>query len=302
MTTPDHVMSAPWWWQAVSEPVGKTWGRIEARQADGSVVASMPYQLTRRGPFAAMLMPALTQTGHLWTDPGADRCEALTLLLSELRAMTRRHRILMVQVADYLSEADKQILAAHGFNLQDRVSYQIKPGAAADISSLLHSDKRRKLNKASGHFTLDEQMTPDELYDAIGRAYGRVRYPRQLFTRLATAAIANGNGVILRAKAESGDTAAAVMLAFDTEAAYYLTPAIDHAHMRDGANEWLTVQAIAYAHSRGLTFDFEGSMAPAIARSYRHFGGTPAHYTFATLYRPAAVKWLASALTTLKKK
>lgn len=301
MTTPDHVMSVDWWWAATSETVGKEWGRIEAKGGNGEVVASMPYQITRRGPFTAMLMPELTQTGHIWTSPDADRGEALKALIKALRVKMKSERTLMAQVADYLTEADKSILREEGFELAERVSYKITPDAAGDVASRLYPYKRRKYKKACGHFSLDEGMTPTELYDEIEKAYVSVRYPRNLFLRLASTAIKNGNGVILRAKAADGSTAASVFLALDSEAAYYVTPAINPAHRTDGANEWLTVQAIEYALSRGMTFDFEGSMVPGIANSYRHYGGTPDHYTFATLYRPQFIKHIVRALTARKK-
>lgn len=301
MTTPDHVMSADWWWEAVSETVGKEWGRIETRGEGGEVVASMPYQITRRGPFTAMLMPELTQTGHIRTSPDADRGEALKALIAALRAKMKSERTLMVQVSDYMTEADKSILTEEGFELSDRVSYKIKPDAAGDVASRLYPNKRRRYRKACGHFSLDESMTPAELYDEIEKAYVSVRYPRDLFLRLADTAIKNGNGMILRAKATDGSTAASVFLALDSEAAYYLTPAINPAHRSDGANEWLTVQAIERVLSRGMTFDFEGSMVPHIAHSYRHYGGSPDHYTFATLYRPQFIRHIVGALMAHKK-
>lgn len=301
MTTPDHVMSADWWWESVSETVGKEWGRIEAMGGHGEVVASMPYQITRRGPFTAMLMPELTQTGHIRISPDADRGEALKALIEALKAKMKSERTLMVQVSDYMTEADKSILREEGFELSDRISYKIKPDAAGDAASRLYPNKRRRYRKACGHFSLDESMTPAELYDEIKKAYVSVRYPRTLFLRLAGTAIKNGNGMIMSAKASDGSTAASVFLALDTEAAYYLTPAINPAHKTDGANEWLTVQAIERVLSRGMTFDFEGSMAPQIAHSYRHYGGSPDHYTFATLYRPQFIRHMAGALTALKK-
>lgn len=301
MTTPDHVMSADWWWAATSETVGKEWGRIEAKGGDGEIVASMPYQITRRGPFSAMLMPELTQTGHIRTSPDADRGEALKALIKALKAKMKSERTLMVQVSDYMTEADKSILREEGFELSERVSYKIKPEAAGEVESRLYPNKRRRYRRACGHFSLDESMTPAELYDEIEKAYVSVRYPRDLFLRLASTAIKNGNGMILRARASDGSTAASVFLALDSEAAYYLTPAINPAHKTDGANEWLTVQAIELVLSRGMTFDFEGSMVPRIAHSYRHYGGTPDHYTFATLYRPQFIKHIVRALTALKR-
>lgn len=302
MTTRDHVMSASWWWEAVSATVGKECGHIEVRDAGGEVIASMPYQLTRRGPVAAMLMPELTQTCHLWTSPKADRIEALRALMRELRSEMRRRRIVMVQVADYLSEADKELLTSEGFDLEERVSYQIGTEAAGCVAARLYPDKRHRYKKACGKFTLDEDMTADELYAAIEKAYVDVRYPKRLFTKLVETAIDNGNGVILRARATDGSTAASVFLATDAEAAYYLTPAIDPAHKSDGANEWLTVQAIEYTLSRGMIFDFEGSMIPGIASSFRHYGGTPSHYTFGTIYSHKIFKWAADALTAIKKR
>ena len=301
MTTPDHVMSADWWWEAVSETVGKEWGRIETRGGGGEVVASMPYQITRRGPFTAMLMPELTQTGHIRTSPDADRGEALKALIAALRAKMKSERTLMVQISDYMTEADKSILREEGFELSDRVSYKIKPDAAGNVASRLYPDKRHRYRKACGNFSLDEGMTPAELYDEIEKAYVNVRYPRSLFLRLADTAIKNGNGMILRAKATDGSTAASAFLALDSEAAYYLTPAINPAHRSDGANEWLTVQSIEHVLSRGMTFDFEGSMVPGIASSFRHYGGSPDHYTFATLYRPQFIRHIVGVLMAHKK-
>lgn len=301
MTTRDHVMSASWWWEAVSETVGKRCGRIEAVDADGNVIASMPYQLTRRGPFSAMLLPELTQTGHIHIAPDSDRGEALKALLKDLRAKMKRERTVIVQVADYMEGHDKETLRREGFEIEDRISYQIKPEAAGHVAERLYPNKRRRYKKACGHFSLDEGMTPAELYDEIEKAYVDVRYPRNLFLRLTSAAIENGNGMILRAKASDGSTAASVFLALDSEAAYYLTPAINPAHKVDGANEWLTVQAIEYVLSRGMTFDFEGSTVPGIAKSYSHYGGTPAHYTFATLYRPKIFKYIVRILESAKR-
>lgn len=301
METNARVMSASWWWEAVSRPVGKECGRIEVVREGGKAIASMPYQLTRRGPFKAMLMPELTQTGCLWTSPDVDRGEALRLLLKELRRFLRRERIVMVQVADYLSDSDKAILTANGFALQNRISYQISAGTAEDdIVANLAPNKRRRYKRALGNFSLSTDLTPAELYSALQKSYGKVLYPQALFLSLTTSALKSGNGVILSAQTTSGDTAAAVFLATDAHSAYYLTPALHPDHKTDGANEWLTVQAIRYALSHGLTFDFEGSMVPAIAKSYSQYGSTPARYTFGTLYSHPIVKWLARGLAALK--
>jgi hypothetical protein len=47
---------------------------------------------------------------------------------------------------------------------------------------------------------------------------------------------------------------------------------------KSGAMAWLTAQALEEAHRKGLQFDFEGSMIPSIASSYKQFGGRPVTY------------------------
>ena len=40
----------------------------------------------------------------------------------------------------------------------------------------------------------------------------------------------------------------------------------------------LICHGIEFAHEKGLSFDFEGSMIPRVARSYRKYGGKPMPY------------------------
>ncbi len=293
-------MARTWWWDAVSSPVGKEWIRLTANDPDGRVVASLPCQFTRRGPFSAILLPQLTQTSHIEFATEADRAEALRLLISELRRVMRERRAILAQVADYMTEDEEAILTSMGFEIERRVSYRIEPTSMDEVISHFHSDKRRTLRKAHG-LSLDTDMTPDEMHTELVNSYGSVAYSRNLFTSLASSAICNNCGVILRAKDEHGQTAAALLLTYDETTAYYLAYAINPAHRTDGSMEWLTVQAIEYAFSRKLTFDFEGSMIPNIARTYRHYGGQPARYTFATLYANPLAKLAIKGLKKIGK-
>ncbi len=294
------LMARAWWWDAVSAPVGKEWIRIVARDEQGNEVATLPCQVTRRGPFSAFLLPQLTQTSHISVSPSADRHEAMAQMVAALKKEMHTRHAIIAQVADYLTDDDKATLSAEGFTLEERVSYRIEPDDIDAVIKRFHSDKRRTLRKAKG-LSLDPDMAPDELFSAIEKAYGTADYPRNLFTSLATAAIENDCGVILRAKDQSGADAAALLLVHDERIAYYLAYAIAPAHRSDGAMEWLTVEAMKYAFSRGLTFDFEGSIIPNIARTYRHYGGQPAHYVLATLYANPLVKFALKTLTKLRK-
>lgn len=291
-------MSRSWWWRAVSRPEGKEHGLVIAKDEKGEPTATLPYQIVRRGPVSAILMPQLTQTGHIWTAPAADRPEAMIAMCLELKRLMRRERCIMAQVADYLAPEEIEILRSEGFEIEERVSYRIEPDDIEAVINRFHSDKRRNYRKAKG-LTLDTGMTPDELYTAIETSYGKVFYSREIFTTLAAEAIRHDSGVILRAHNAGGDAVSALLLTFDSHFAYHMAYAATPSHERDGSLEWLTVRAMEYAFARGLTFDFEGSIVPGIARSYRHFGGVAAHYVFATRYANPLVK---SIVKILKRK
>ena len=99
------VMSRTWWWEAVSTPVGKESGTICAHGGRGETAASVPYQVTKRGPFAALLLPQLTQTSHMSLPSGQDgRGEALKSLIGELKRFMAQRLVVMAQVADYMTE------------------------------------------------------------------------------------------------------------------------------------------------------------------------------------------------------
>lgn len=99
------LMAQSWWWDAVSSPAGKEWIRLTACDSSGHVMASMPCQITHRGPFSAILIPQLTQTSHIEFAPEADRAEALTILIRELKRLMRNRRAVIAQVADYMTES-----------------------------------------------------------------------------------------------------------------------------------------------------------------------------------------------------
>ena len=80
---------------------------------------------------------------------------------------------------------------------------------------------------------------------------------------------------------------AALFLAWDDKYAYYLLPAYNPATKNNGGVAWLTTQALKIAKEKGLSFDFEGSMIPSIASSYRQFGGQAVtYYSIEKFYNP----------------
>lgn len=85
---------------------------------------------------------------------------------------------------------------------------------------------------------------------------------------------------------------------YDRLTAYYLLGGYNSNNGHHGAGAWAIWEAIKYAQSLGIrTFDFEGSVIPAIERFFRGFGGKP------TAYFTVNKGWMGAeiALKTLKR-
>ncbi len=297
------LMARAWWMEAVSRPAGKEWGAVMATDGSGRLVGAMPYQLTRRGPLTAMLMPQLTQLSHIWTAPEADRAEAVAATLRELSRQMRRDRVLMAQFADRLTEAERGAFIAEGFTLEERISLRLNDlSDIRQVEAAFAKYKKRKLRKAEAQgYTLDTGLTASVFTDMarqeITALHGSLLYPPAVLNELARAAIGRGCCRLFCARAAGGEVAAAVMMVHDETTAYYLVTPRSTAYSRLGAVEWVTREAIRWAATEGLVFDFEGSMDPGIARAYMSYGATVAPYAVATWHANGLVRWLARRWT-----
>lgn len=89
-----------------------------------------------------------------------------------------------------------------------------------------------------------------------------------------------GWGQVLEARDATGNLHAAIWLVHDHQTMYYLLGAANPAQNNSGAMSLLLWQGIQLAAQKGLEFNFEGSMIPAIERFFSAFGGnlTPYHH------------------------
>lgn len=280
------LMARDWWLDAVSAPAGKEWDAVLLRDADGSPLAAMPYQVTRRGPFTAMLMPQLTQHMSIWTHPDGDRERLMDSLLKRLRRTMLRRLTLMAQFAAHMPPSEEMLLREAGFRTQRRVTYVIAPTTnSAALLSGMHDYKRRNVRKGERlGLTMDTDMSAADFYAAMRETFAQrgssMEYSQEMLTSLHDAAAERGLCHIFRATLPDGSRAAAAMAVHDGRRLFFLASSITPELAHCKGLEWLTYQMILWASERGMTFDFEGSMIPSVADSYRRFGATKEEYVF----------------------
>lgn len=266
-----------WWWEQSS--VGKTWDAL-VLEKDDHVLAAMPYHLTRKGPIQAMLMPMHTQYHHAYIAPSKSE-DVYPRLAQGLDTLCRERHIAWCQMQGFYPAPLLEALRAQGFAVSERTTYRMDTiPTREDLPKLFSENKRRQLRKAQG-LRLVELM-PDTFYafhqDCMTRQGKTIDYPLSWAQAVLSEALRRQSGQLLGAQNAEGQVVAAMFLAWDKEWAYYLLPTYDPAYKDTGAMTWLTFEALCLAREKGLGFDFEGSMTPSIASSYKQFGGQAVTY------------------------
>ncbi len=290
------LMAQAWWFEAVSTPVNKEWGAIIIKDEDGKTCAALPYQLTKRGPFTAMLMPQLTQVSYIWTAPEVDRLVWLEKMLEELKKFCSERRTVMVQFSSYLAEGEVELFKKHGFEIEERVSYRIEPKEDfQEIENNFHQNIRRAIKKTDNLLHFEQDASTDTEFFSFFRENLAQRnkkpfYPEALWKSLYLAGLKRDQSTILWAHEGWRTPRAAVMMVWDENIAYYLVPTFTKTETRNDSLKWLTRECIHFVTVEGMTFDFEGSVEPGIARAYRHFGGVAHTYYFCSWYANSCLK------------
>ncbi len=200
-------------------------------------------------------------------------------------------------------EARPDDLEKRGYTITERVTYRIENlSDMAAVEKRFSENKRRQIKRSAGLTVActttgsGGPMTAEDFYDfhvACLRKRGKeCSYKREFFLSLAAAAFAHKSGAIITLYDKENVPCAAAFLVYDEVYCYYLVPTFDLEKEKTGASARLAQEAIRFAASKGLGFDFEGSMHPGIANHYRQFGSSPVAYygverTFCPLFRLA---------------
>lgn len=280
--TPVPIHSQYWWMEATA--LGKDWDVFIVRHPDtGQPVCMLPFHILRRAGMRCVLMPAHTQLSWVWIADKVDKKAVYCLLLKQITDYCRKRHLLIFSIQGYFDPMLREAFLANGFTLKERVSYRIDTTQNMDaIEQHFSTNKKRQIKKAvQGGITMCD-LSISGFYAAhrqfLSQRGKTIDYSEGFFTALAEQTLSRKQGRIIAARSPGGCILAAIFLVWDTDVCYYLLPTYNASYAHSGAMAWLTLQSIQIAKAKGLIFDFEGSMNPGIANSYRQFGSTPSTY------------------------
>ncbi len=153
---------------------------------------------------------------------------------------------------------------------------------------------RREVRKAEKQLTVCDANSIKALFELKKASYEAKKqslpfdfpFVEGIYNTVST----NSWGQILEARDEQNLLHASILLVWDHETMHYILGAADPEHNNSGAMSLLLWQGIQLATEKGLAFNFEGSMIPAIERFFSAFGGTLTPYHHITHERSKLLK------------
>ena len=185
-----------------------------------------------------------------------------------------------------------------GFSQTTFYTYRIPNLENIDqVWSNLRGSVRSDIRKAEKHLVCQLSDSIDGLYQLTEQTYHRqdktVPYTKDFIARVHQACHLHQAGQVFYATDEAGNLHATLYLVWDKQTAYYLIGGANPDLRTSGAQPFLVWNAIRFAAEKVATFDFEGSMHPAIERSFSAFGGVQTPYFNV---RKVRSRWLKIAL------
>ena len=280
------VFSKPWWMDAA---VGKENWDVFLVEHDGTFFSAMPYYLTKRGEYRLITKAPNTQNnGILFCCPEGQKLQAR--LSFQEKCIERTCDFIESLVLDkyeqqfHYSFQNWLPFFWRRYKEITRYTYVLDTQKSMDeIESDYTSNLRNTIRKSSKLVSLHENdMYINEFYVVNQLSFTRqkkeIPYSLDFVKRIYEAGKANDACKILSAVDNEGHIHSVALLIWDERSVYYLLNGTNPEYKSSQANYFLIHEGIKFAKSKGLLFDFEGSVIRPIERAFREFGGEPKPY------------------------
>ncbi|MEO1517216.1 MAG: GNAT family N-acetyltransferase [Bacteroidota bacterium] len=292
------VFLQDWWLDAAS--VEGEWDVCLSRDKGGNIQAVLPYHLRQRMGFSFVGKPPLTPFLGIWSP----HWEHSPKNHKRYGFQDRCSREIIEQLPDahassiYCHPHMHNWMAFHkaGFRQTEAYTYLLEPSESVEkCFAQLKSSVRNKIRKAERHLEWEESEEVEILYDLSQQSFTRqslpIPYSLAYLQRLDDALKRRQQRKILLVRDEQKRVHAAMYLLWDNRMTYNLVLGANTDLRSSGAVQYLLWQGIRQSFEAGRTFNFEGSMLPAVEAAFREFGAQRQPYF--RLYKEKNKYWQA---------
>jgi len=279
----------PWWLDAVTQPDGKVWEVLLARNKNGEIEAAMPFVLGSKFGLRYALTPQLTQYTGVWIidkegESVTDRLSREKKLQNDIIEQLKTLKLAFFDIKFPLTYTYWSPFYWAGYRQETHYTYRIENLNNADkIFKNFDATKQNKIRKAqSAKILIDFDMSADAFYD-LQCTQLDYRGSKDVLSRALVRSVVENSrrheqGLIARAKDEEGNTHSAIFAVWDSHSAYDLITAIHPTFRSSGASTLMVWEVIKHLQSSTKVWDFEGSMIEPVESSFRQFGAIPTPY------------------------
>lgn len=279
----------PWWLDAVTQPDGKSWDVLLARNKQDRIEAVMPFLCGSKYGLRYALTPQLTQYTGLWIadkegESAVERLSREKKLQNDIIEQVKALRLSFFDVKFPLTYTYWTPFYWAGYKQETHYTYRIEGLSDQEkVWEKFDYAKQKQIRKAEeAGIVIDHTMSADELYDLqctqLDERGSKDVLSRSLVRSVVEASLSRKQGLIARAKDKEGNTHAAIFVVWDKDCSWELISAIHPDFRASGASTLVVWETMKQLSKTVNVWDFEGSMIEGVENSFRQFGGIPTPY------------------------
>lgn len=280
------IYSKSWWLDAIC---GSDNWNVWLYQSGDEILAAMPYYLEQRGNYRYITKALLTQNnGIIFRYPNGAKSIARQIyeekVINEACSFIESLGIDVYEQQYHYSFRNWLPFFWNRYTAITRYTYVIDDLTNIDgVWMGVSSKERGKVRKGQRNAEIKKGLSPDVFFKEHEKVFLKqdlqcpFSYERwlQIYTACKQR---NACEIFFAEEKTSGRIASVLFLIWDEESAYLLLSGSIPEFQNLDTYSALIWESIQYAASKGLRYDFEGSVIKRISKAFREFGGEPKPY------------------------
>lgn len=278
----------PWWLDAVTQPDGKKWDVLLAKNKNNEIEAVLPFLTGKKFGMKYAVMPQLTQYTGVWikdkeNESHARRISREKTLQNNLIEQLNKLNISYFELKFPLTYTNWLPFYWAGYNQQTCYTYRLENITNVDkVFRLFFYCKQKEIRKAQKMLHIEYSMSGEQFYELRCKhlsVQGKKNFCSKRFVcNIINVSLTREQGIIVSAVDEKGNTHAAIFVVWDKNSAYELIMAISPEYRDTGASTFVVWEAIKKLSKVTKAWDFAGSMIEEVEHSNRQFGAIQTPY------------------------
>lgn len=284
-TTYIPIFSQPWWLDAVS---GEDNWDVWLYEKGDEIWAAMPYHLEKRGGYAYITKPKLTQNNGIIINYPNGQKNYTKESFEEKIINSAMDFIDSLNIDVYEQQYHYNFINWIPFywrNCSSLVRYTYVIDTKVGLEKIFEDfspNCRKNIRKGLKNSFISEDISYEEFFYEHEKIFKKqnldVPFPFELWEKLYLTCIKHECGKLLCTRNIDGYITSLMFIVWDQNSLYPLLGGVIPKFSNLQSYPFLTYESIRIAYDKGLNYDFEGSVIKRINHSFREFGGIPQKY------------------------